>query len=343
MGASAIVLSISTLACWAVFLISLLQVIGRDAHGDAVVGQAVAFLVAASFVGLTWLWLGGLLLQAVVDDVMPGGAAGAIFLHVATGAAAAAAMYLVQDPKQQWPAIIPIVAPLLLVGYVAGLYQPALRLLLTGKHVSLAVQVALVLLSLAPWPAILRTVSESARRRAENKKAQDDWEIKEKQVRRAENLMKLQAMEPDAPVSHWYALLEEDGGVHTEALDRLRHLARRQSDIEDMLSYGIPKAMMLVPDLDLEATPRLCAAAQAYLQKRAHDARLPAKDEASPYTSEGYVLESLAGIRWLQSRGCNCDDGLAAVEAAVQSYLDSPERQNVLASLAELRRKSKPL
>jgi hypothetical protein len=46
------------------------------------------------------------------------------------------------------------------------------------------------------------------------------------------------------------------------------------------------------------------------------------------------------GIRWLQAHGCNCGDGIAALEASVRSHLDSRDRQAALAALAALRQKS---
>ena len=45
----------------------------------------------------------------------------------------------------------------------------------------------------------------------------------------------------------------------------------------------------------------------------------------------------LGGIRWLQARGCNCKDGIALLLAATNTYLESPDRQQLIASLEALK------
>ena len=70
---------------------------------------------------------------------------------------------------------------------------------------------------------------------------------------REANLVKLRAMKPAAPLTEWYALLDEQSGVRQEALQALRRVPRRQADIQDMLAYGIPMAMILVPRSRFEA------------------------------------------------------------------------------------------
>ena len=340
MGVADVVLLMLTMACWFVALVSLSQVVGRDVHGDAVVAQAIAFFAALAFLGLTWLWLGGLLLMASAGGAMPASAhLAALLLYPASAAGAAAAIYLVQDPKQWWPVIVPALIPPITAGYVFALHRPELRALFAGRG-SFAVGGVILLLSLAPWPSLFQTLARKSEQRAEHERAQQQWDIEEKARVRAENLLKLAAMSPDEPVMNWYGLLEDEGGVRAEAFEKLRHVPRRQADIEDMLSWGVPKAMMLLPDLDLAPTPQLCASAHAFLRKRVRDSAQGPTDEPAPYTSEGYVTESIAGIRWLISHGCDCDLSLAAIDAMVRTYKDSPERQKVLASLAELRRKS---
>ena len=45
----------------------------------------------------------------------------------------------------------------------------------------------------------------------------------------------------------------------------------------------------------------------------------------------------LATFQWLVQQGCECEAELAAVEASVRIYPDSPERTQVLAELARIR------
>jgi hypothetical protein len=328
---------ILTLGCWLLALFPLSQVVGRDAHGDAVVGHAIAFFMALGFVGLTWLLLGGWLLAAATDQATPSGAGiAATLMYLAGLAGVGAAMYLIQDPRQVWPAVVPVLVPPTIAAYVLASRQPSLRALLAGPG-AFGVGIAVVLISLAPWPVLFDALARKSEARAESAKRQAEWQVQEDARVRAENLVKLAAMSPDRPVVDWYDLLEERSGVRSEALARLRQVERRQADIEDMLAWGIPRAMMLLPDLDLKPTPQLCAAAQSFFQKRAKDAQRGPNDEPAPYTSEGYVEESIPGIQWLLSRGCDCKAGISALQAMVRTYADSPQRQKILSALADLR------
>jgi hypothetical protein len=38
------------------------------------------------------------------------------------------------------------------------------------------------------------------------------------------------------------------------------------------------------------------------------------------------------------ANGCDCDDAVAAMQASVESHLDTPDRKAALAALAALRR-----
>jgi hypothetical protein len=91
--------------------------------------------------------------------------------------------------------------------------------------------------------------------------------------------------------------------------------------------------MQLVPELDLQPTPKLCEAAKAYLLKEAKEYRL--KDRAPyPYEAQFSIDGAVPAIRWFESHGCNCDEGIAALRAVAMTYLDSPARQKLLASLS---------
>jgi hypothetical protein len=136
---------------------------------------------------------------------------------------------------------------------------------------------------------------------------------------------------------NWYPLLDPGSGVQAEALDALRHDPSRQAQIEDMLTWGVQRAMTLLPDLDLQPTPALCQAAGTFLTKTATSSHLRKRDDPVPYTAQVAFHELLPGIRWLVSHGCNCDEGIRALDASARTYLDSPDRQQLLADLAALR------
>ena len=55
------------------------------------------------------------------------------------------------------------------------------------------------------------------------------------------------------------------------------------------------------------------------------------------YAPPDYYDWNWPGIRLVQAHGCNCQEGVAALEAAVRTYSDSPDRQRTLTILAELK------
>jgi len=341
LGAGGITLLVLALVCWLLQTLILSDVAGKQVHGDAVVGQGIAWLWAMLFAGFTWLWLGGLLLKAGVEDRMPASAnLPAAFLYLLSAAAVAAAFPLLQDPNRAWLVITPALLPPILAFYVFALYHPSWRSFFSAPNTSRAVWGVVLLLALAPLPAFYRHIVGDRAARIEGAKARDEWKVREGQRHRAENLEKLKTMTPEMPLTDWYPLLDEEGGVAAEALEALRHIERRQSDIEFLLSNGVLKAMMLLPQLDLKATPELCEAARTFMLQSAKSSRVRPKQDPREYRAGGDVEGSVDGIRWLQAHGCNCDEGIAALEASVRSHLDSPDRKAALASLAALREKS---
>jgi len=317
------------LGCWLLFLLITFSVAGKEVHGDAAMGQGFAWLYAMILAGLTWLWIGGLLLKAGSEGMLPAGGL-ALVPYLACGAAGAASLLLLtDDTKHVWPLAIPALLPPLLAFYIFALYQPSLRPVFTGQTASRVVWGAILLLGAAPWaPLIARTNQKRADRAAA--------QARRKEVQHAEALGKLQAMPPDAPVWEWFDLLRENSGVRPEALEAVRHLGRRQADVEELLETD--RALYLLPDLDLQATPRLCAAAVNHLRNYAKQMRIRPKQLPREYIC-GWVEESLPAIRWLIAHGCDCDEAVAAMQASVETWLDTPDRQAALAALAGLRKK----
>jgi hypothetical protein len=340
LGAGGVTLLVLAVLCWMVQAAILSSVAGQQVHGDAVVGQGMAWLAAMVSGGFTWLWLGGLLLKAGVEDRMPASAnLAATVLYIVSAAAVAAAFFLLQDSSRAWPAITPALLPPILAFYVFALYHPTWRSYFSGPDGSRAVWGVVLVLALVPWPAFYRQLVGDHAAGIERAKARDEYKVREGQRNRAGNLEKLKTMTPDMPLTDWYPLLDEEGGVQVEAFEALRHVERRQADIEFLLTHGVGRAMTLMPDLDLKATPELCEAAKTFMLKSAKSSRVRPKQDPIEYRAGGDLERSVAGIRWLQTGGCNCEEGIAALEKSVQSHLDSQDRKAALASLAALREK----
>ena len=326
-----------TLACWVLLLLCLSAVVGRVVHGDAVVGQAMTWLFAMVLAALTWLWIGGLLLKAGTQDMLPLPGI-ALALYLASGAAVAASLFLLQDSTRVWPAAIPALIPPLQAFYVFALYQPSLRPKIAGGTASAAVWGAIAILSIAVYLPAISQLAGSRTRRSEAAEARKLMDAHERERKRAENLPKLQAIAPDTPLWDYLPFLDESSGVQPDALAAVRHLERRQTDIRDMLGWGVPRAMTLLPDLDLKATPELCQAARNSMIKNAKETRVRPKQDPREYRA-GAVEDSFAAVRWLIANGCDCDDAVAAMQASVETFIDTPDRMAALAALAALRRK----
>ncbi len=318
-GAPSVALSIAMLACCGLLIVYLFGVVGREVHGDAVVGYAYAWFISLGWTVAIWLCVGGLLLIASRQGELSN--ALAITMFFTSAAAAASALFLIQDPRRIWPAFLLVLIPLLTSFYLFALSRSWMKP---------AAGIAIVVLSAAPViSAAGALVSDFAGRR-DRARDMADWEIHQRANRRAENLEKIKAMPADARLMDWYDLLDEESGVRPEALEALRRIDRRQSDIEDMLPYGILRAMMLVPEFDLKPTPQLCEAAKAFLRKHAANRR---STDASPYDDAGDTDKILPALKWLKSNRCDCSAEIGAVQDAIKSYGDSPDRKRALAAL----------
>lgn len=93
-------------------------------------------------------------------------------------------------------------------------------------------------------------------------------------------------------------------------------------------------------ELDLDATPGLCAGALKSLQADFGRIYRPRADDPRPYREllqrlgKGYQFEVLV---WLAERGCNADAQLNDAIALIGTYQDSPERAAMLAKFTRLR------
>src|SRR5215472_17066705 len=128
MGASVAILLVLASLCWLAMPINLFGVAGRQVSGDAAMGQGIGWVVTMVFTGLTWLWIGGLLLKAGTQDLLPRWqSTAAVFLYLAACLSAVAAIYLMVDTTQMWPAVCRVGLPPIVIGYVWALYRPGPR------------------------------------------------------------------------------------------------------------------------------------------------------------------------------------------------------------------------
>lgn len=339
MGASVAILLVLASLCWLAVPINLFAVAGRQVTGDAAMGQGIGWVVTMVFTSLTWLWIGGLLLKAGTQGLLPGWqSTAALFLYLGACVGAIAAIYLMVDTTQVWPAASVVGLPPIVIGYVWALYQPGLRAGVQSGGIALAIQVAMLLLTLLPYPLAIQKFRTEQEAQAARIQGRSEYGRMEKERTREKNLAKLQALPADASINDWWELFDGGSGVRTEAIEAFKHMDRRQADIVEMMGYGVMGAMGLMEELDLQSTPQLCQAAHAYFEHRAKYFKRRKIDDPIPYSRKDNDLdESLAGIRWLQARGCHCTEGIALLVAATKTYLDSPDRQQLIDSLEALK------
>ena len=337
-GAGGWLLFAISLAGLAYEALLLAQVAGEHAHGDAAgaaFGRAYAWLYAVCLALVTWLLLGVSMLRASRAGLMHPTGAAAVAIFIACGAGCAGAFLLLEKhDHSRWPAALAVLLPLTLGVYTLALYSPSARGLLASRGLWASCAAAYLLLSAAPWVQYAwNSHSRSVSQRLLNTMLNDR--------KRQENLTKLGAMPQTTPLWDWQGLLSRDGGVRPEALEAVRKLDHRQADVEQMLEWGIPNALALLPELDVKVTPRLCKAANAMLMKKAANATEHANGHPADFSISGHVHveESLPALRWLTANGCDCDGANAALQAAIAHYSATREQKAGIEALAALRRR----
>ena len=103
-----------------------------------------------------------------------------------------------------------------------------------------------------------------------------------------------------------------------------------------MLASGRAAILRDLTQLDLVATPSMCALCQPLLMKHAADWRTTV---ASPpaYAERAKSIEKyLPAMAWLHQHGCDLREAVSELEATVRSYPQGPDRDRMLAVLAEM-------
>jgi hypothetical protein len=149
------------------------------------------------------------------------------------------------------------------------------------------------------------------------------------------------------PAAHLKAWLKFAGDkeFHDRALAGARTLDHRTADAVEMLNdneYAARAVMGYLPELDLDATPPLCASALKEQFRELAPVYRPRPDDPRTYRE---LLERLGGdgafaaLLWLAGHGCDADGELKQAEELVRSYQDSPKRAAVLIAFEQARRK----
>jgi hypothetical protein len=320
---------------WIMSMASLSNLHGSDAAGN---GLASAFGLLAS-IGL-WIVLLILLVASAMRGGWPAWAKWAGFVLVpACAAANFIALDLLNDSfyKAKWPIVVPEVAPVLLIAYALWSYSTSLQAAVPAGTAGGAVWGAILILSLVPWPEY---VYRSRHGKDDKVKAEAAFKASEPQrmaAARQAKLAELDQLGPDSSLRAWMEFAGPESEIREQAFERIRHLARRQSDAETMFREGANYLERYLADLDLQATPEICEGSQRFFLKMLDDIRTTRADPPPFGLVQVNILPYMPGLKWMAEHKCDCGATLDELEKVVRAYKDSPERSQFLEGIAAMR------
>ena len=191
----------------------------------------------------------------------------------------------------------------------------------------------MLLLTLAPFPQFVANQAERAAIVARREAERQGVVSREEQQRR-DNLARFEKLTADSPLWEWAEFIG-DKELDPRAVSGARALTHRQADAEAALQKGMGFPLDQYRQLDLEATPGLCAAASGFLRDDAASHPSPGGDAGAAYeVVRQNFSPHLEGIEWLTQKDCDIDDAVARIAQTVASYPPSSSRDGFLAVLA---------
>ena len=333
-------------------------IVGGDPAGNAI-GRGLAQLFGNFLILLLWIVLAILLFLGGKSQKMPpqARAAAAILLPLSGVAAIYAA-----DLNQRyagWAIVVPALLPPLIALYAMWARLPVLHAALPARVINVAIGGAILILTIAPLPlsaidASIYAAGEPERQRqreallAANEQQEARYREREAQDS-ARDIARFQALTPDSSLSDYldaldsYTYYAPDEAGHDETLAKGRQIKSRQADAVALLKEGRIRRMEELWNLDIEATPAVCA---AYRDALRHEAA-----EVDPMSIDfgrvNVIAAQLPNLKWLVKEHCDLVDLLAFTETRIREVCDKPndclasDRDPTLAvadTLAALRR-----
>ncbi len=154
---------------------------------------------------------------------------------------------------------------------------------------------------------------------------------------------------PKASLRAWLSFAWAPGGIAPDVatyIDGARELDHRNADAVAWLSDPNASSdnwelLRFLPDLDLQPTPQLCAAALGLIGPELTDAYHPTADNPLAYPELDQRLgqgQPLQALLWLAGQGCPSGPQIDAAETLVKAYQAAPEREAMLAALAAVKK-----
>jgi hypothetical protein len=310
-------LSILALLLWAMQLTLLNDLRASDAAGNALAQAYCAIAII-----LLWVLLAVLNLIAFFKGAMPVPVAiAALILIPVSGDAALSALELLRTPELapfRWPIIIPALTPPIIITFTFWALLPGIHVRVPAIYAGTVAwgSVLLLCIALVPFQQMRGAVGDQM------------------EAARAKAAADFAKLTPNSPLWEWVPFLAvPDQTLVSSALDRIRHLKRRQNDTELMLERGdFPLGQLGA--FDLTPTPALCEKARNLLRQRAGALTLK-EPESRPFKDIAVgVSDAVSAMTWLIDYDCSCAPEAQIWETTVKAYR---EPGYDLYRLAELR------
>jgi len=298
-------LSIIALLLWAMQFALLTDLTGSDAAGNA-----LAQAYAAIAIIVLWVLLAVLTLISFFKGAMPAPAAiAALILIPVSGEAALGALELLRAPglaPYRWPIIIPALVPPIVIAFSFWALLPGIHLRVPAIYAGSIAwgSVLLLCVALVPFQQMRGAMGDQM------------------EAARAKYRADFAKLTEDSPLWEWSPFLAApDQTLASNALDRIRHLQRRQTDAGLMLDRGdFPLGQL--GTFDLTPTPALCEKARKLLSQRANALALK-EPNSRPFKDIAIAVgDAVAAMSWLIDYDCPCATEAEAWERAAKSYRD---------------------
>lgn len=298
-------------------------------------GNGLSYSFGMIGVVVTWVLLGALLVFAFRQAPAPGWVIGLGVLALPLGAAGCMTVInLLKDNHDfpaQWPIVVIVVAPLLLIAFAVWACVPTVRALVAPTTMHRFALTAAIALSALPFPLRVAQKKRQAAAHANAVAELATQQAHEEQQLRA----RFDSLTDAASLSDVLAFISNGSGMRDLALEKARTLVHRQEHAIAMLKVRDESIMGELRNLNLEPTAELCAAATEFLRLHALDPRgHPANNNNRFVVAAQYLDKYTFGMQWLAERHCTMHEAIEGYRATAMKYPDSPERKEFLDRLA---------
>jgi hypothetical protein len=325
---------------------------GSGSSGEERISEAWATLIVLVLSIPLWLALGGMVLLAWRKGFAPrawAAASGVLYAIAAIATLVAARTYFTWPGG--WSIVVPALLPPLLALY--GIWVRAPWLVAGSMHLGpihsgpmrLVPMIALGAVALVAFAAIpfafIDPLGYPARLAQHSKLldmafARRDAEAEDTALRWEAGIHELG---PGSSLASWLDYVNgstEPGPLHQEAMNGARHANNRQADAVELLDNGQIRKLAVLWQLDVVATPALCAAYDRALY------RLATTDEPFEAVVGEQLEQQLSNIDFLLAAHCDLSAGLGAAKTRAGKVADvNPGEEKWIkfhAALSNLRR-----